>query len=77
MRMSRLKISGRSAVYHCISRTVGGQFLLGDAEKEKFRQMLRQQADFSGVEIVTYCLLSNHFHILVRFDILFSYESQA
>ncbi|MCP5516142.1 MAG: hypothetical protein H7A45_02665 [Verrucomicrobiales bacterium] len=64
--MARIKVSGRGAVYHCISRVVGGQRLLGDLEKEKLRLMLWQQAAFCGLEIITYCLLSNHFHILVR-----------
>jgi putative transposase len=40
--------------------------LLGLLEKEKLREMLWQQAGFSGVEIVTYCLMSNHVHLLVR-----------
>ncbi len=66
MRMARIKISGRGAVYHCISRVVGGQRLLGDPEKEKLRQMLWQQAAFSGVEVITYCLMSNHIHLLLR-----------
>ncbi len=64
--MSRIKIAGRSAVYHCMSRIVGGQRLLGDLEKEKLRQLLRQQAEFCGIQIITYCFLANHFHILVR-----------
>jgi REP element-mobilizing transposase RayT len=64
--MARIKVSGRGAVYHCISRVVGGQRLLGDLEKEKLRQMLWQQAEFSGLNVITYCLLSNHFHILIR-----------
>lgn len=66
MRMARIKISGRIAVYHCISRIVGGQFLLGDLEKDKLAQHMRQQADFSGLEIITFCVLSNHIHILLR-----------
>lgn len=28
--------------------------------------MIRRVADFSGVEILTYCLMNNHFHLLVR-----------
>ncbi|MHB9005913.1 MAG: transposase [Limisphaerales bacterium] len=64
--MARIKVSGRGAVYHCISRVVGGQFLLGELEREKLRQMLWEQAVFGGLEIITYCLLSNHFHVLVR-----------
>jgi len=64
--MARIKVAGRGAVYHCISRVVGGQMLLGPPEKEKLREMLWQQAEFSGVELVTYCLMSNHLHLLVR-----------
>ena len=30
------------------------------------RKMLWQAADFSGVEVLTYCIMSNHFHVLVR-----------
>ncbi len=66
MRMARIKVNGRSAVYHCISRVVGGQRLLGPLEREKLREMLWQQAAFSGVEIITYCLMANHIHVLVR-----------
>jgi len=66
MRMARIKLSGRGAVYHCLSRVVGGERLLGDLEKEKLRQMLWQQAAFSGVEVITYCLMSNHIHLLLR-----------
>ena len=66
MRMARIKIRGRGAVYHCISRVVGGQRLLGSLEKEKLREMLWQQAAFSGVEVITYCLMANHIHLVVR-----------
>jgi len=69
MRMARIKIRGRGAVYHCMSRVVGGQRLLGPLEKEKLREMLWQQAAFSGVEIITYCLMANHIHLLVRIGV--------
>ena len=61
----RLKLKGRPAVYHCISRTVGGDFLLGNEEKAVLRKQMWQIAEFCGVEILTYCILSNHFHMLV------------
>jgi len=35
MRMARIKLLDGIAVYHCISRIVGGQFLLDDLGKEK------------------------------------------
>ena len=54
------------AVYHCMTRTVNGEMLFKNREKEVLRKMLWQVADFSGVEILTYCIMSNHFHVLVR-----------
>ena len=66
MRVARIKVTGERAVYHCISRVVGGQRLLGDEEKAKLREMLWMTAGFCGVEVITYCLMSNHMHLLVR-----------
>ncbi len=66
MRTRRLKISGASAVYHCISRTVDGAFLFDEVSKERLGKQLWQVADFSGVEMLTYCVMSNHFHVLIR-----------
>ncbi|MGB0743796.1 MAG: transposase [Opitutales bacterium] len=66
MRTARLKVSGVDATYHCMTRTVNGERLFGDREKEVFRKMLWQVADFCGVEVLTYALMSNHFHVLVR-----------
>ncbi len=66
MWMNRLKVVGASAVYHCITRTVNGAFLFDPVAKERLRKQLWQVADFSGVEVLTYCLMSNHFHLLVR-----------
>ncbi len=53
-------------VYHCMSRVVAGEFLLDERSKEILCKQLFQVADFCGVEILTYCLMSNHFHVLVR-----------
>ena len=49
-----------------MSRTVNGERFFGNREKEIFRKMLWQVADFSGVEVLTYAVMSNHFHVLVR-----------
>jgi len=45
---------------------VGGQFLLDDLAKEKLRELIWTYAEFCGVEVISYCVLSNHFHVLVR-----------
>jgi len=44
--MARIRISGRGAIYHCISRIVGEERLLGELEKEKLRHLLWHQAAF-------------------------------
>jgi REP element-mobilizing transposase RayT len=49
-----------------MSRVAGNEWLLGEDEKEVFRKMMWQVADFSGIEIMSYCIMSNHFHILLR-----------
>lgn len=65
MRTKRLKVNGAVATYHCMTRTVNGEMLFGEREKEVLRKMIWQVADFCGVEILTYCIMSNHFHVLV------------
>ncbi|MDR3228394.1 MAG: hypothetical protein LBT53_03125, partial [Puniceicoccales bacterium] len=55
-RNRRLKIKPDAAVYHCISRTINGEKLFGDTEKEVMRKQLRCVADFCGVTVVTFVL---------------------
>jgi len=64
--MTRIKVKGRTAVYHCVSRVVGAQRLLDDLGKETLVRLLRRLATFCGLEVITYCIMSNHFHVLVR-----------
>ncbi len=52
--------------YHVMSRTAGGEKLFGEVEKEAFRRLMWRMARFSGVEILTYAVMNNHFHILVK-----------
>ena len=55
-----------SNAYHIVSRTTGRELLFGPAEREMFARMLDKAARFCGVEVLTWCCLSNHFHLLVR-----------
>jgi hypothetical protein len=66
MKIRRTKVQGRAAVYHCMTRVVNGEHLFEDREKEVLRKMIWQVADFCGVEVLTYCVMSNHFHVLLR-----------
>jgi REP element-mobilizing transposase RayT len=49
-----------------MTRTVNGELLFKDRDKEILRKMIRQVADFCGVEVLTYCIMSNHFHVLLQ-----------
>jgi len=68
MRMARWKADKDQAKahYHCISRVVDRRFVLGPDEREKFIRIMRGYEAFCGVRVVTFCVLSNHFHVLVE-----------
>jgi len=48
----------------CMSRIIERRFVLGDAEKERLLNRMRQLAAFGGIKILAYSFLSNHFHVL-------------
>jgi putative transposase len=68
MRGRRIKVAADSgeAVYHCMSRTVNGERVFDRRALEVLRKQIWQVAEFAGVDVLTYALLSNHFHVLVR-----------
>lgn len=53
-------------IYHVVSRIIWRDFALHDEECEMFRSMMRKLAAYCGVEVQAYCVMSNHFHLLVR-----------
>ncbi len=66
----RRRILGRgpleSYCYHVMSRTCGGEVFFDEVEKEALRRVIWRMAEFSGVKVVTYCVMSNHFHLLAE-----------
>ena len=50
---------------HLIGRIARRAFFLDDEEKTRFVERLWRVATFSGVEVLAYCIMSNHFHVLV------------
>ena len=59
-------LEGKPALYHCVSRIVWRELVLGEAEKEHFVRLLRKWEAFCKVRVLTFCAMSNHFHILVE-----------
>lgn len=68
MREPRFKIPPAIAAadYHCTTKTVNGEWLFDDTAKEVLRRQIWQVADYCGVQILTYTILVNHFHLMVR-----------
>jgi REP element-mobilizing transposase RayT len=68
VRQARIKISvtDSEATYHCVTRTVNGEWLFDDIAKEVLRRQIWQVADYCGVSVITYAILSNHFHVLLH-----------
>jgi REP element-mobilizing transposase RayT len=64
MRRPRLKVE--NGIYHCISRITGGHFWITEEGKGMWCDQLRRVSQFCGVEVLTYAVLDNHFHLLVR-----------
>ena len=60
------KAAGKPVLYHVHSRVVDRRFVLGTEEKEKFRTLMRMQESFTGCRALSYCLMDNHFHILLE-----------
>lgn len=66
LRRSVICDSGRSQVFHVISRVVDRNFIFDELEKDKFLEYMRLLEAFSGVEVLSYCLMGNHFHLLLH-----------
>jgi len=65
-RKARMLVQGETAVYHVMSRTALDGFVIGDAEKDYLLQLIRHLGAVYFTEILAFCLMGNHFHIVVR-----------
>ncbi|MBN2381736.1 transposase, partial [bacterium] len=66
-RQSRLKYEDpRSGYYHIVTRTVLKSFLLDEIAKEEFLSILRKLSQVYFVKVVSFAIMSNHVHLIVR-----------
>ena len=65
MRKPRLKNEGEG-FYHVTSRCVDRTFRFANADKTRIVDQMKRMGRFCGVEIGTYAVMSNHFHILLH-----------
>jgi putative transposase len=65
MRLPRITAEG-AGFYHCFSRIIDRRFILQSLEKEYFYALMRKVEIFTGVQILTFCVVDNHFHLLLH-----------
>ncbi|MCJ8330918.1 MAG: transposase [Lentisphaeria bacterium] len=66
MRQPRIKIQLRGSYYHVMNRITGDpeEYPFTDADKEFFINLMGKLASFYTVDIISYCIMGNHFHII-------------
>jgi len=67
-RIARLVIKEEKAVYHVMSRTALDGYVLGDVEKDFLVNHIRWLAKVYFAEVLGFCIMGNHFHLLVRIE---------
>jgi len=65
-RIARLIVKEEEAVYHVMSRTALDGYVLGDVEKDFLLKHIRRLAKVYFAEMLGFCIMGNHFHLLVR-----------
>ena len=65
-RTSRMIISDEKAIYHVMSRTALDGFPLKDIEKDYMLDLIKKFSALYFTEILGFCLMGNHFHLLVK-----------
>ena len=51
-------------VHHIMNRIAHRVFFLRDEERNDFIEMMRRVAEFTGIQLLGWCVMNNHFHIL-------------
>ena len=59
-------ITGEPTAYHVMSRTALDGFVLKDVEKEFLLRLIKKMSSVYFVELLGFCIMGNHFHMLVR-----------
>ena len=63
--MRKNRVIEQNRCYHLISRLAHRAFFLDDEEKDRAVALMRRAEEFSGVVVLAYAFMSNHFHIFI------------
>ena len=65
-RIGRIIVKGEQAIYHVMSRSALDGYPLGDVEKETLVNLIKKKSQLYFTDIIGFCVMGNHFHLLVR-----------
>ena len=62
-----LRLEFENAWYHVMNRGLGSQIIYKNpTHGEIFLELLKDATELFGIEIHAYCLMSNHYHLLIK-----------
>ena len=64
MSASNHRIKDYGTVHHLTSRIAHRVYFLKEEERNDFIEIMLRVAEFCGIELVGWCIMANHFHIL-------------
>lgn len=65
MANSNKRVKEYETVHHLVSRIAHKVYFLKDDERKDFLEIVRRTAEFAGIRLLGWCVMGNHFHLLV------------
>ena len=65
MANSNGRVKDYETVHHLVSRIAHRVYFLKEEERSDFLEMVRRSAEFTGIRLLGWCVMGNHFHLFV------------
>ena len=65
MANSNRRDKASETVHHLVSRIAHRVYFLEESERMDFLGIVRRVAEFSGIRLIGWCVMANHFHLMV------------
>ena len=62
---SNFRVKECLTVHHVMNRIAHQVFFIKEEERNDFVAMMKRSAEFSGIQLMAWCIMTNHFHLLV------------
>lgn len=69
MSASNDRVRDPDTIHHITSRIAHRVYFLGDDERNDLIEIARRAAEFCGIRLLAWCIMTNHFHLMVHLPI--------